>query len=145
MSGNYVGFIDSPSQGQLPFSTVRMPTGRPLDISQILLQEISTPGVDSRRYRETMAVRGEFVMQTMRDFASYADAVSWAQSYESTQGEVVGLSLALRDFGKYWKNVLVVDVKPIVTAGVVSGFGSDPNSAAMVTATWKFYCTANAA
>lgn len=127
----------SPSPGSVfPFSIARTNNGAILDRAYTELEELTTPGVDGRRWRQLRTYFPSFTLETWADFSSYTNAITACRNYWLSQGQFVTLTWYAGGFVGVYFQVKVIDVQSQAMAGVMGGFGADPASAALVHANW---------
>ncbi len=121
-----------------PFNIARTSPGSVMSRTYVELEELTTPGVDGRRWRQVRNYFPSFTMETWADYSSYALAVADCQGYWLAQGQFVTLTWASAGAGivQVFFQVKVLDVQAQTMAGVLNGFGANASSAAFVHANW---------
>jgi hypothetical protein len=121
-----------------PFNVARTSPGSVLSRTYVELEELTTPGVDGRRWRQLRNYFPNFTMETWADYSSYALAVDDCRGYWLAQGQFVTLTWASAGAGVVgvYFQVKVLDVQAQVMAGVLNGFGASATSAAIIHANW---------
>ena len=120
----------------LPFSVARLSPGTVLDRTNVELEELVTPGVDSRRWRSVRTYFPSFQMETWADAPDYAAGVAALRNYLLAQGQFVTLLWSGGNYSGQYFLVKVLDVQVKVAAGVLCGLGADANSGAIIRAMW---------
>lgn len=142
----YVASITVPSIGangtvspanSLPFSIARLSAGAVIDRTMVELEELGTPGVDGRRWRQVRNLFQPFNMETWADYSTYGLAIAECRNYWLAQGQFVTLYWTAGGYQGQYFQVKVLDVQAVVMAGVFNGYGSTTGSAAMIRATWS--------
>jgi hypothetical protein len=120
----------------LPFSVARLSPGTVLDRTVIELEELVTPGVDGRRWRNVRSYFPSFQMETWADAPNYSAGVDLLRKYTLAQGQFVTLLWSAGNYTGQYFLVKVIDVQPKLAAGVLCGLGADANSGAIIRALW---------
>jgi hypothetical protein len=127
-----------PTVGTLNFLMASTPTGWPIDVANAAEEELTSPGVDSKRWRTTSQQETEITMTTLADSTTYAGVITIAQAYlRCKSGDPVTITVSISGTTYRFRNVHVLDVQPQTIPGAVVGTGATVSSAAHVIAQWR--------
>ena len=126
-----------PINATLTFLTARMTNGWAVDLIRTEAEELSSPGVDGKRYREIFGQYPEFDMETLADFTTYALAIAAARKYISITHYNVDLSMTLSGALYKIRRAHILAVEPIVSPGYTVGSGVTAGATAIVSARWR--------
>ncbi len=118
------------------FNVAKTQTGSIIDRTMIELEELVTPGVDGKRWRQVRTYFAPFRMETWADFATYGVAINECRYYWMAQGQFATLSWTAGGYSAQWFLVKILDVQAKASAGVMCGYGAQPSSNAIIHAVW---------
>lgn len=108
------------------------------EVQQIQEEELTTPGVDGRRFRSIFKQYVPTQADTTIDCATYNDAKAVKKLYEGFVGKNGTLSVTAGGVAYNYRKVHIAAVKASAHVGNVSGSGVSGGNTAYVDATWSF-------
>lgn len=126
------------SVGTLNFLAATSQTGWPIDVATVVEEELTSPGIDGKRWRTQMHQHTEIQMNTLADATSWDLAKQQAQLYlQAVTGDPVTLTSTIAGTTYRWRNVHILGVQPLVAPGGCFGAGAASGSAAHIIGTWR--------
>jgi hypothetical protein len=123
--------------GSLTFHTFKSDTGFPVDVNEPIEEELTTFGVDGRRWRRRFKQFRPFVAQTSTGVADYAAGVALARLMIQEKGNTKELSLWAGGTVFTINLAKCMDVQPQVVAGTYIAGVSGSFKAAVI-CKWTF-------
>ncbi len=125
--------------GGFVFLTASTPSGWPLDQVATFEEELTSPGVDGRRWRSDSLQHMPIFMQTVIDLASYDEAISIARKYRRCKGLIGNLSISISGTTHVYPKVHIAEAMPRCLPGRVSGAGAAASNAAFIVCDWVLF------
>jgi len=127
--------------GTLAFLTAVAPTGFPLTLFSHQEEELTTPGVDGRRWRTVFDQAAPFTLDTIQDCATYSAAMTLAETYHRTRGRLITLTATIGGTTRTFSRLHILDVTVRATPARTVGSGVLAGATAAVVATWTLVGT----
>lgn len=105
--------------------------------AEINEEELTTPGVDGRRFRTVLRLHEPTAAETTQDCATYNDAKALKKLYQSFRGRNCILNVNAGGISYSYQRVHISAVKAFAHPGKIAGAGASASSAAFVDATWS--------
>lgn len=118
------------------FIAARTDAGHVLDQAAIEEEPLETEGVDGCRWRTVRLKHNEFKITTVAAFSNFDAAITAAKGYMRAKGRNCSYSSDEGGDTYLFKNLHVLDVAPVPTAGAVVGGGASSNAQAHVVCVW---------
>ena len=131
-------YITHPTYGTWGFASMLTPTGWPIDQANAVEEELTSPGVDGKRWRTSSVQETEIQITSLSDFTSYDLAIVAARTYlKMKSGDPVLILVTIRGVNYRFRNVHILDVMPRAVPGTVVGADATANSVAHVVTEWR--------
>ena len=124
----------------LNFVIARTSDGFVSELVQSVTEEMTSPGVDGRRWRTLYDQFPTFTMETVSDATAYADAIQYHNRAQSFKNELCKMTLTIAGTNYTWSDVHVNDVSSAAVAAPVVYSGSASGVAHML-ARWELVMT----
>lgn len=128
----------------LDLVTAEVPgAGRPRDISLLLQEQLTSPGVDYARWRQLHLRYPPYTLVTLSAFSTYASAVTAAQNAELGYHKPARLTWTLGGVTRTFREVRIIEPPKLrVTAGYIVGGGTSISGAGgLLFAEWQLQHT----
>ena len=125
---------------QIQFLCARTEAGSPLETPRESTEELTSPGVDGRRWRTVHTLHPEFTLSTVTECADYPTAISLRNKSEALTNKLVSLSVTIAGVAYLFASVHVNSVTARAGAGVVVASGST-GGAAYLLCEWSLTMT----
>lgn len=114
---------------QIQFLCARTEAGSPLETPRESTEELTSPGVDGRRWRTVHTLHPEFTLSTVTECTNYFEAIRTRNKIEALTNRLVTLTLTIDGGTYFFDGVHVNAVNARAGAGVVVASGSSGGSA----------------
>jgi hypothetical protein len=112
------------SGSSISFLCARSEAGSPLETPMESAEEMTSPGVDGRRWRTIHKLHPAFVLQTVTEANDYYAGIKIRNSAEKLVNKLVTLYLTINGSNFYFSDVHVDAVRAVVVSGPVVAVGS---------------------
>ena len=112
-----------------------------LDEPAAVEEELTTPGVDGKRWRIESYQHRPVVIETVAALTDFYSAVQQARQYHKAVGKLATVNLTSGDEDYVFESVHIVDVRPIPRPGRPVGGGASASSEAHLVALWTLQLT----
>ena len=126
-----VGFILT-EKATINFLCARTEAGSPLDVAIQSAEEMTTPGVDGRRWRTVNRQHSEYILTTVTECTNYADAITKRKSVEAMTNKIATLQINIGGQSLNFEDVHVNAVRGICVPGPVIAVGSTGGTAHLI-------------
>ena len=113
----------------IQFLCARTEAGSPLETARESAEELTSPGVDGRRWRTVQTLHPEFTLSTVTECATYTNAITLRNKAEALTNKLVDLVLTIDGTVYLFGNVHVNAVLARAGSGVVVASGSTGGAA----------------
>jgi hypothetical protein len=113
----------------IQFLCARTESGSPLETPREISEELTSAGVDGRRWRTLYKMHPEFTLSTVTECSAYSVAISQRNKAEGLTNKLVDLVLTIDGNVYLFGNVHVNAVLARAVAGVVIASGSTGGAA----------------
>lgn len=133
-----------PASPALSFIIARADGGWPYDQRQVMEEELSSPGVNGRRFRTVFDQFPETTVETLSSVTNYTAAVAEARQHLLCKGRLARLSVVVGGATLTYPKVHILDCAPVARVGSV--VAADLTGAgASVACTWRLVLMQDAA
>lgn len=128
----------------IPFLAIQTPSGMIDDQIMAQAEELTTPGVNGRRWRTLFEQYPRFEMHTFTEVTDHAAGVALKRKAESLTQKNVRLNATIGTATYAYIDVHVSAVSAVVTSGTVAGAGASTGTAYLEIA-WQVEMTTETA
>lgn len=135
-------YIKTDDGRKFDFLTLRTVDGGFLfDEPAAVEEELTTPGVDGKRWRIESYQHRPVVVETLAALVNFTSAIAQARVYHKAVGRLASVYVGIGSGSEQFTNVHVLDVRPIPRPGKPVGGGASTDSEAHVIALWTLQLT----
>jgi hypothetical protein len=134
----YPSVLVHPTVGVVNFLRAEFPDGWPVDIPTPAEERLESPGVDGVRFGTLQLQEQTVQMSTSVDCSDYLTAITVAQTHRKVMdGQPVTLTVSFGSSSIIYRNVHVISVQAVPTAGPLIGGEASPGTQASVETVWQ--------